>query len=109
MAGSHQPETIALGHILFLLCAGSYARKSLMVLIRADDPPPRRVFRFWSCMPYPKPLRRFAKTELQALASSRRPFSPLGDVLDPLNHPEANFAEPEHGQDAEDAAFQEPP
>ncbi|CDX52396.1 hypothetical protein MPL3365_150116 [Mesorhizobium plurifarium] len=47
---------------------------------------------------------------LQA-ASSHRPFSPLGDVLE---HPDAldplisHFAEPKHGQDAEDATFEEP-
>ncbi|MER9236626.1 hypothetical protein NKI56_32205 [Mesorhizobium sp. M0622] len=107
--GRHNLERLAWQKpILFLLCAGSYAINSPKVLIRANDPPPRRVFVLVPLIGI-QPLRRFAKTELENLASSRRPFSPLGDVLDPSNHPEANFAEPEHGQDAEDAAFQEPP
>ncbi|AZO66938.1 MAG: hypothetical protein E5Y88_22945 [Mesorhizobium sp.] len=46
-----QPEAIAL--VFSLLCDGSYARNLFMVLICANDPPPRRVFLFQASAPRP--------------------------------------------------------
>ncbi|MER8479379.1 hypothetical protein [Mesorhizobium sp. M1163] len=46
-------------HILFLLCAGSYATNLGMVLIRADDPPAEAGFSFLASVTSHRPAPAF--------------------------------------------------